>query len=202
MTYTWILIAAYLLLRHRDARYNYPLEISKILISKIELMKYRKIPLLILTVLLAMSSCQKAIDSKSISESDAKIEKNKILECLKSETQTAFARDYEFWKTHWVHRPSISKTYMNFADTTFSEMKSWKEIDDFVRTYIEEHPEPVPPPAQPENIDIKLYGSGAWVSYEILDEVFGKKRETRLMEKDKGKWKIAGMHTTIYGFDK
>ena len=91
---------------------------------------------------------------------------------------------------------------MNFADTTFSEMNGWQEIDDFVRTYLAEHPEPAPPPAQPENIDIKLYGNGAWISYEILNEVFGKKRETRLMEKENDKWKIAGMHTTIYGFDK
>lgn len=79
-------------------------------------------------------------------------------------------------------------------------MIGWKEIDDFVRIYIEEHPEPVPPPAQPDEIEVRVYGEGAWVSYEILDEVFGAKRETRLMEKENEKWKIAGLHTTIYGF--
>jgi len=165
-------------------------------------MMHRKISLLILIGLLSILSCQNAHNNKPITESDKNLQKNKILECLWSETQTAFARDYESWKTHWVHRPSISKTYMNFTDTTFSEMKGWQEIDDFVRTYLEEHPQPVPPPAQPENINIKIYGNGAWVSYEILDEVFGKKRETRLMEKENDRWKIAGMHTTIYGFDK
>lgn len=169
--------------------------------SEIKHMKYRKLSFLLITGLLAISSCQDA-NNKSITESDTTVEKNKILECLKNETQAAFSRDYENWKTHWVHRPTISKTYMNFADTTFSEMTSWKEIDDFVRTYIEEHPKAVPPPAQPENVDIKIYGTGAWVSYEILDEIFGKKRESRLMEKEKDRWKIAGMHTTIYGFEK
>ena len=130
------------------------------------------------------------------------MEKEAILESLINETQAAFARNYEAWQSHWVHRPSVSKTYMNFADTTFSEMKNWAEIDDFIKKYMEEHPDPVPPPAPPENIQIELYGNGAWVSYEMLDEVFGRKRETRLMEKENGQWKIAGMHTSIYGFTK
>ena len=162
----------------------------------------KKIPLLILMGILVMSSCQDAHKEKSITHSDTTVEERKILECLKNETHAASARDYKSWRTHWVHRPSISKTYMNFADNTFSEMNSWKEIDDFVKTYIEEHPKPVQPPAQSENIDVKIYGNGAWVSYEIWDEVSGKKKETRLMEKENNKWKIAGMHTTIYGFDK
>jgi hypothetical protein len=33
-----------------------------------------------------------------------------------------------------------------------------------------------------------------------LDPERGRKRETRLLEKVAGQWKIAGMHTTIYGF--
>jgi len=32
------------------------------------------------------------------------------------------------------------------------------------------------------------------------DSEQGLKRETRLMEKENGQWKIAGMQTTIYGF--
>ena len=159
----------------------------------------------IIVIMLAFlfTSCEQSTKSKSaLSNEDYQLEKKAILEALLNETKAAFARDYEAWKANWVHRTSISKTYMNLADTTFSEMTSWNEIDDFVRIYIEENPEPVPPPAQPENIQVQLYGTGAWVSYEILDEVFGKKRETRLMEKEDGRWKIAGMHTTIYGFEK
>jgi len=130
---------------------------------------------------------------------DDEVEKKAILETIKNETKAAFSRDYEAWKTNWVHDAKMSKTYINFADSTFSEMIGWTAIDDFVRTYIEEHREPVPPPAFPDKIEVRIYGNGAWVSYEIMDEVFGAKRETRLMEKEDGKWKIAGLHTTIYG---
>jgi hypothetical protein len=37
------------------------------------------------------------------------------------------------------------------------------------------------------------------VSYQQVDSLRGLKRETRLMEKTAGGWKIAGMQTTIYG---
>ncbi len=129
-------------------------------------------------------------------------EKTAIIESLRNETKAAFRRDYEAWKTYWVHHQKTSKTNMNFAENSFSEMNSWKEIDDFVRTYIEEHPKPAPLPAQPDGIDVRVYGTGAWVTFDIMDEEHGLKRETRLMEKEAGKWKIAGMHTSIYGFQK
>ena len=129
-------------------------------------------------------------------------EKQAILETLHSETKVAFQRDYESWKEKWVHDPSISKTYINFVDSTFSESIGWNEISQFVKTFIEEHPEPEPTPKLVDDIDVRLYGNGAWVSFEQLDSLRGLKRETRLMEKINGKWKIAGMHTTIYGFNK
>ena len=154
--------------------------------------------IVLLFSLLFLSCEQRTMPPEELYE----LEKEAILTALLTETKAAFARDYKGWKANWVHRSSISKTYMNFVDTTFFEMTGWLEIDDFVRTYLEEHPDPVPPPAQAESVDVKIYGTGAWVSYEIMDEVFGKKRETRLMEKEDGRWKIAGMHTSIYGFDK
>ena len=52
-----------------------------------------------------------------------------------------------------------------------------------------------------DKIDVRLYRNGAWVTYEQRDSLRGLKRETRLMEKVNGEWKIAGMQTTIYGFE-
>ncbi|MFK7934701.1 MAG: nuclear transport factor 2 family protein [Saprospiraceae bacterium] len=132
---------------------------------------------------------------------DLATEKAAILAILNGETKAAFTRDYAAWQTHWVHTTAVTKTYINFADSSMTETLGWEKVDDFVRTYIEEHPEPDPLPAPLMDIDVRLYGTGAWVSYEQNDPARGKKRETRLMEKVDGKWKIAGMHTTIYGSD-
>ena len=127
-------------------------------------------------------------------------EKAEILEVLNDEIRAAFNRDYQGWKGKWVQEESVTKSYMNFAGTTRSEALGWEEIEGFVRTYIEEHPEPAPLPTLVDKIEVRLYGNGAWVSYEQNDSELGLKRETRLMEKENGHWKIAGMQTVIYGF--
>ncbi len=127
-------------------------------------------------------------------------EEQAILKALNDETSAAFQRDYEAWKENWVHDPDITKTYINFEDSTFSESVGWNDISQFVKTFMEEHPEPEPVPTLLDKIDVRRYGNGAWVTYEQQDSLRGLKRETRLMEKVNGQWKIAGMHTTIYGF--
>lgn len=152
----------------------------------------------LLTVLLVLIplSCSKSEPKVPIEE-----EKEAILARLNNETKDAFQRDYEAWTENWVHDADISKTYMNFSDSTFSESIGWVEISQFVKTFIQEHPEPEPVPKLLDTIDVRFFGNGAWVTFEQQDSLRGLKRETRLMEKVRGEWKIAGMHTTIYGFE-
>ncbi|OEK00258.1 hypothetical protein BFP97_01460 [Roseivirga sp. 4D4] len=155
----------------------------------------------ILSVMIILSLAM-ACNPSSDQGLDFEKEKAAILETINGETRAAFNRDYEAWKSKWIHESSLTKTYIDFSDSTFTETLGWKEIDDFVRTYIEEHPEPDPLPEMVDDIEVRLYGTGAWVSFEQHDANRGLKRETRLMEKVDGEWKIAGMHTTIYGFTK
>ncbi len=124
-----------------------------------------------------------------------------ILATLNEETAAAFSRDYDSWQAKWVHSPFVTKTYIDFPENTFTETRGWEEVDGFVREFFLEHPDPEPAPEPLDEIAVRLYGNGAWVSYEAMDSIRGLKRETRLMEKIDGQWKIAGMHTTIYGFD-
>lgn len=126
-------------------------------------------------------------------------EKAAILQTLNRETEAAFSRDYKAWQDKWVHDPAMTKIYLNFADSTFSESIGWKAVSQFVKDYFEAHPEPEPVPDLVDDIRVSLYGTGAWVVYEQQDSLRGLKRETRLMEKVEGQWKIAGMQTTIYG---
>lgn len=162
--------------------------------------------LVLLLVLSAFTACQPAPDEVASREvtklPDPAQEKAAIINVLNNETKAAFNRDYQAWQDKWLHDPDITKTYMDLADSTMTETIGWAEINDFVKTYLEEHPEPEPLPTMVDDINVRLYGSGAWVSYEQNDADQGLKRETRLMEKVDGVWKIAGMHTTIYGFGK
>ncbi len=158
-----------------------------------------------LLILLAGVSCNKVKNHKTDEEANHQIdynqEKTAILQTLNNETKAAFERDYESWKDSWVHDPHITKGYINFIESTFSESVGWDEISQFVKNFIKEHPEAEPVPKLLDKVDIRLYTNGAWVVYELQDSVRGLKRETRLMEKVNDEWKIAGMQTTIYGFD-
>ena len=126
-------------------------------------------------------------------------DKAAILATLNAETVAAFSRDYDGWQAKWVHEPYVTKTYMNFTDSTMTETLGWAEVNRFVEDYFTDHPEPDPLPEPLADIDVRVYGDGAYVSYEQDDPARGRKRETRLMERHGGVWKIAGMGTVIYG---
>jgi hypothetical protein len=168
-------------------------------------MSIKKLLILTFSAFLLITSCKELKKEKTLETVDQQIpaeqEKKAILETLNNETKAAFQRDYEAWEDKWVHDASITKTYIDFSENTFSESVGWKDISKFVQTFIEEHPEPEPLPKLVDSIDVRLYGNGAWVIYEQQDSLRGLKRETRLMEKVNGVWKIAGMQTTIYGFN-
>lgn len=160
---------------------------------------------ILITSLLLILACdhQSPYSNNSLADStNPEFEKKAILDILNGETAAAFNRNYDAWKDHWVHADYVTKSYINFSDSTMTETLGWDEINNFVKTYIESHPEPDPLPTPLSEIDVRLYQNGAWVSYEQNDPNRGLKRETRLMEKVNGQWKIAGMHTTIYGSTK
>jgi len=167
-------------------------------------MTFKPLMIYIFSAILLMTSCRevKQHETEEIVNNTLDIEQEKkaILETLNNETKAAFQRDYESWTEKWVHDSNITKVYLDFPENTFSESLGWSEISQFVKVFIEEHPEPEPLPELLSDIEVRLYGNGAWVTYEQQDSLRGLKRETRLMEKVNGVWKIAGMQTTIYGF--
>lgn len=168
-------------------------------------MTSKKLIVFIFSVLLIATSCGDSkkdnIEIGAGGSINPEKEKKAILATLNNETKAAFQRDYDAWKEKWVHDPNITKTYIDFPESTFTESIGWNEISQFIKTFIEEHPEPEPVPKLLDKINVRLYDNGAWVTYEQQDSLRGLKRETRLMEKVNGEWKIAGMQTTIYGLD-
>ena len=93
-----------------------------------------------------ISSCVFDEQVKDAHQVDLKLEHTKILDCLNSETTCAFGRDYDQWKSHWIHRDDITKTYINYVDSSFSESIGWAKISAFVKEFMDDHPDPEPAP--------------------------------------------------------
>jgi hypothetical protein len=124
--------------------------------------------------------------------------KLQIEKLISDETAAAFERDFERWKTYWVHSDETFKTYINFSDSSFQEVLGWNNIQEFVKNFMDENPQAEEAPNIESEISIDIFENAAWVSFIQQDAKRGKKREARLLRLIEGEWKIFGMHTTIY----
>ena len=92
---------------------------------------------IILLVITTISSCKTKEEpiTPEVAAQEAGLEEEKlaILNTLNNETKAAFQRDYEAWQQYWVHDSTITKTYLDFPENTFSESLGWAKIDQFVK---------------------------------------------------------------------
>ena len=120
-----------------------------------------RVPFLLIAILLTIA-CQEGTNEKAKDTTNQTVnveqEKAAILVTINGETKAAFSRDYEGWRETWIHEPFVTKTYLHIADSSLSETLGWDKIDEFVKTYIAEHPEPDPLPTLVDDINVRLYG--------------------------------------------
>lgn len=124
-------------------------------------------------------------------------EKDAILAVIEKETASFFSRDYEAWKSTFAQTDYAFQAWSN-RDGTFDASVGWDRIDKTVGTYITENP--VPDSAQRKverkNIMYKFYGPDvAFLTFDQFNSDPGAlgflhSKETRLMEKINGDWKI------------
>ncbi len=98
-------------------------------------MNRKVLAIFIFTTLRCANSCKEPVSEKTENTTnqtvDFKQEKKAILETINNETKATFQRNYESWKEKRVHDPTITKTYINFVDSTFSESIGWNKISKF-----------------------------------------------------------------------
>ena len=113
-----------------------------------------------------------------------------IKEVIENESKYFWGRDFKSWKKLYVHKPYVSWTAASRDGVrTYQGWTAWSEQ---VQSLFEESPDPMPYDGvvKKMNYQIQIYGSGAWVSFTQVNDGT-KTMETRIMEKEKGKWKIA-----------
>ncbi len=156
----------------------------------------------LLFISLVCSCSQPAKDSadkKSFSEADEKLA---ILKTIEDETTCFYQRDFECWKTHFVHDSYAFQAWNN-EDGTFSAKAGWDEVSKNVAAYIKDNPVEKGGSSHPmverRNMIVKFFSENlaylAWDQYNSYenDTKYFYSKDQRIMEKIDGKWKIANV---------
>jgi len=129
-------------------------------------------------------------------------EKKAIIESLTAETENFYKRDYQGVIKYFVHTDYAFHSWNN-SDGTFNATVGWPAINEKYRNYIKDNPVPAGSSSHPKverrNMIFKFFNSNlAFVTWDQYNSDSEKKtyrlsKETRIMEKQDGLWKIANM---------
>lgn len=123
-------------------------------------------------------------------------EEKAILKVIESESEYFWGRNYDKWAALYVRAPYT--VWTSASRDGVRRYNGWEEWSGQVKQLFENDPEPQPYKGvvHKYNYSFRIYGKGAWVSFEQMNDGT-KTLETRIMEKENGKWKIA-MVEVIY----
>ncbi|MBD0254412.1 MAG: nuclear transport factor 2 family protein [Cytophagales bacterium] len=124
-------------------------------------------------------------------------ERARVLRVIETESQAFWDKDYDKWAACWVQEPYV-RTMGWWKDGGVTVIKGWEERGPRTKRHMEQFPEPNPQHVRRENINIRILGEAAWVTFdqygkdngEPLMDMPGLSRETRFLEKHGGQWKI------------
>lgn len=154
---------------------------------------------LVCSVLIGFGQAEGQSGSAGLNE---ETEKKAIIESLTAETENFYKRDYEGVIKYFVHADYAFHAWNN-GDGTFSAKVGWPAINEKYKTYIKDNPVPAGSSSHPKverrNLLFKFFNSNlafvTWDQYNSDSEMktYQHSKETRIMEKQDGLWKIANM---------
>ncbi len=137
-----------------------------------------------------------------LADFDEEKEKKAIIESINAETEAFYKRDYEAVIKYFVHTDYTFHAWNN-GDGTFSAKVGWPAINERYKNYIKDNPVPQGSSSHPKvekrNIIFKFFYADVafvtWDQYNSDQEMknYWLSKETRIMEKHGGIWKIANM---------
>lgn len=115
-----------------------------------------------------------------------------IQQVIEDESKYFWARDFKNWQKQWIHKPYV--VWSAASDAGVRQYHGWKAWEKEVMGLFAESPDPMPYDnvVKKENYVFRIYENGAWVSFEQFNEGIHS-YETRIMEKNGGKWRIAAV---------
>lgn len=120
-----------------------------------------------------------------------------IKDVIENESKYFWGRDFKNWKKNWLQTDYIRWTVA--TKDGVRQLVGWDAWKQEVEKLFEQSPKPQPyDHVKKSNYQFRIYGDGALVIFD--QEADTKSRELRVLEKEKGKWKIVVVEA-IYNFD-
>lgn len=171
--------------------------------STIEISHKKNLLLLALT-LVGLLSCQPRVTNEPEPTASADIdyeqEKAAILKVIEEESAAFWNKDFAAFAACWVHGPHV-RTMGWWADGGVTVVEGWEERSRRTQAHMAASPEPNPTANNVirKNMNIRIFPDVAWLTFDQYGEDTGDEtmdmpglsRETRILEKQDGRWKIA-----------
>lgn len=126
-------------------------------------------------------------------------EKKAILEVIENESKAFWKKDFEDYSSYWIHEDFI-RTLGWWQAGGVTVVEGWEERSKRTKTHMENSPDENPTSTQVrrKNINLRIYQDVAWMTFDQYGEdtgdptmdMPGLSRETRILEKHNGQWKI------------
>lgn len=134
-----------------------------------------------------------------MTKQDNTTELDAVLAVVNRETRAFWDKDFEVWAGCWAHE-AYTRTMGYWPLGGVSVVEGWEAQSALIRRMMDDIPEPNPTAAlvRRENINARISGDVAWLTFDQYgldtgDSTFdmpGLSRETRILERHDGQWKI------------
>jgi hypothetical protein len=141
-------------------------------------------------------------------ENDQQRDREEILGVIAGESAAFWNKDYESWASYWVQAPYI-RAMGWYPHGGVSYLEGWEALSARTKAHLAEDPTPNPTASnvRRENINLRIYPDSAWVTFDQYGtdtgqptfDMPGCSRETRILEKHDGRWKLVYVSWLLQG---
>jgi hypothetical protein len=131
-----------------------------------------------------------------------------IIGVLDRESAAFWNKDYEAWAACWVHAPYV-RTLGWWQRGGVTVIEGWDALRERMLANFRANPDPNPTAIQVrrENVNLRIAHDVAWVTFDQYGadtgepdmDMPGVSRETRILEKHEGVWKIVYVNWLLEG---
>jgi hypothetical protein len=135
-----------------------------------------------------------------------KMAEHAILEVIERESKAFWDKDFKAYADCWAHEDYV-RTMGWWAEGGITVVEGWSDRGKRTKSHMDENPNPNPQNPLRKNMNIRVGKDMAWVTFDQYgkdtdDPTFdmpGLSRETRILEKIDGAWKIVYVGWLLQG---